>query len=407
MAKFLITNDREEEASSVQRSQWDDTQVSLQNDEKTPQSSATNPASSVFADADFHTPEKQAEDAQPEISYDVPQVQDDTSRIDQTQEPTDAEKSPAEEDTIPNIYIQNDATQEEHTVQEPTKANQDTAKQETLTPKEQSIESPETEQSLEPIASNEQPAEDGGVDLDALFDDTPKKEEKPNKEESKSQSQPTKDNTQLKETPNAQPQPTNKIQAGSLQRYLIAAGMLVAWGLILFFLFKMMFPLGVNPSNGSSTPTPGNTVVFDTGSTDTGTQHSIASGDMIAEPTQPTQEEIREGFISQLEAYAIQGEEYTDRGRAQRDNDFLKYGLYIHRESLEALDTLALSDNIDTSELQELFDVFETYINILEWSTNGSVSPSQEPESITQPTTQETDTWSAVQTGGQDAEFGF
>jgi hypothetical protein len=30
------------------------------------------------------------------------------------------------------------------------------------------------------------------------------------------------------------------------------------------------------------------------------------------------------------------------------------------------LDTLALPDDIDTSELQELFDTFDTYIDILE-----------------------------------------
>ena len=411
MAKFLITNDREEDTSSVQKSQWDDTQVSLQNDEKTSQSPATNQTSSVFADADFHTPEKQAEDAQPEISYDVPQVQDDTSRIDQTQELTDTEKSQSAEDTIPNIYIQNDTTQEERTVQEPKKANQDTAKQEVVTSKEETLESPKTKQSSEPITSNEEPTEDGGVDLDAFFDDTPKKEEKPTQEEGKSQSQSTETDAEVKDKLNVQSKSKTKAQVGSLQRHLIAAGMLVAWGLILFFLFKMMFPLGVNPNDGSTIPTSDNTVVFNTGSTDTGTQHSVASGDMAAEPIGPTQEEIREDYIFKLEAYAIQGEEYTNMWRTQRDNDILKYGLYIHKKSLDALDTLALPDDIDTSELQELFDTFDTYIDILEWSNNDSVPPTQEPESITQPTTQETDiqsttTWS-VQTGSQDAEFGF
>jgi hypothetical protein len=74
----------------------------------------------------------------------------------------------------------------------------------------------------------------------------------------------------------------------------------------------MMFPLGVNPNDGSTMPTSDNTVVFNTGSTDTGTQHSVASGDMAAEPIGPTQEEIREDYIFKLEAYAIQGEEYTN-----------------------------------------------------------------------------------------------
>jgi len=403
MAKFLITNDRGEDGSSVQKSQWDDTQVSVQNDVQTPQSPAMNPASSVFADADFHADETQ-EPTDKEVSYDVPEVEDDTSRIDETQEPTDTEKPQLQEDTIPNIYIQNDTQQKEDEPQESKDSPQVVEKQ--VVSSQESLGSEKTEQ--DHLVEKEQPTQGEWVDLDALFDDTPKKEQKPTQEEVKPQLQPEQSNLQMKDQSTTQPKPTKpKEQAWSIQRYLIAAGMLVAWWVILFFLFKMMFPLGINPNSWSPVPPLDNTIVFDTGDD---TQHSVATGTTEPEP-EPTLEEIREDYIFKLEAYAIQWEEYTAIGRSQRDNDILKYGLYIHKKSLDALDTLALSDDIDTTKLQALFDTFDTYIAILEWWNDDSVPPIKEPESITQPTTQETDTgstttWSA-QTGIQDTQFGF
>lgn len=386
MAKFLITNDRPQEESSVQTSQWDDTQTSVQDDAHTPQSAQTSAASSVFADADFHPQENtqspKSDTTTQDVSYDVPQVQDDTNRIEQTQEePKTQAQSQSSEASIPNIYIQND-TPESEPVQEVFAQTQ---------------EEPKTQDIPEPRQEASEPVQDGEVDLDALFYDEP-----PKQEEQKKEQQPQVSNQQSELTATtAKPQ-----QQWSMQRYLIAAWMLVAWGVILFFLFKMMFPLGVNPNGWSSLPTPDNTIVFDTGDD---TQHSVATG--AVQQSEPTQEEIREDYIFRLEAYAIQGEEYTDMGRAQRDNEILKYGLYIHKKSLDALDTLALSNDIDTTKLQALFDTFDSYIDILEWSTNGSVPPIQEPQTNTQPTTGQTNTGStttwSVQTGSQDDEFGF
>ncbi len=121
-----------------------------------------------------------------------------------------------------------------------------------------------------------------------------------------------------------------------------------------FFIIKTVFPLAFN--NPTQTE-----VVVDTG--------------VVVEPAEeihaaPPAKTLAEVYTDKLTAYASSGEFYHQFGRETKNRNLIRYGLFIHKKSLDLQDdiqkAIVLSGEIDTVSIEAYLAQFDEYVGILE-----------------------------------------
>ncbi len=132
----------------------------------------------------------------------------------------------------------------------------------------------------------------------------------------------------------------------------------LAWSLAViagaFFIIKTVFPLTFN------NPTPTETII------DTGT--IVEQAEEIH--TAPPAKTLEEVYTDKLTAYASSGEYYHQFGRETKNRNLIRYGLFIHKKSLDLQDdiqkAIVLSGQIDTVSIEAYLAQFDEYVGILE-----------------------------------------
>lgn len=84
----------------------------------------------------------------------------------------------------------------------------------------------------------------------------------------------------------------------------------------------------------------------------------------------PPVKTLAEVYTDKLTAYASSGEFYHEFGRATKNRNLIRYGLFIHKKSLDLQDdiqkAIVLSGQIDTVSIEAYLAQFDEYIGILQ-----------------------------------------
>lgn len=125
--------------------------------------------------------------------------------------------------------------------------------------------------------------------------------------------------------------------------------------LVLWFIIKTMFPSGIGNQELSVVESTIENVAMDsTGSVDVWSWHASA-------PEELTVEWLRQ----QLDEYALQWEEYYQKGLLSKSRDMVRYALYIEKKSKDLVEMLDLDPNMDTKEIVVYFAQFDDYLQTL------------------------------------------
>jgi len=121
-----------------------------------------------------------------------------------------------------------------------------------------------------------------------------------------------------------------------------------------FFIIKTVFPLAFNNA-------PQTEIAIDTGT--------------IADPAEEVHtaapvKTLAEVYTEKLTAYASSGEFYHQFGRETKNRNLIRYGLFIHKKSLDLQDdikdAIVLAKEIDTVSIEAYLAQFDEYVGILE-----------------------------------------
>lgn len=155
-----------------------------------------------------------------------------------------------------------------------------------------------------------------------------------------------------------QTEQSTKNDSHTLQKVMFG----LAWSLAViagwFFIIKTIFPLTF------SSPTTPTQEIVNTG----------AIVDTIIEQeeihTAPPIKTLAEVYTEKLTTYASSGEFYHQFGRETKNRNLIRYGLFIHKKSLDLQDdiqkAIVLSGEIDTVSIEAYLAQFDEYVGILE-----------------------------------------
>ncbi len=86
--------------------------------------------------------------------------------------------------------------------------------------------------------------------------------------------------------------------------------------------------------------------------------------------TAPPVKTLAEVYTEKLTAYANSGEFYHQFGRETKNRNLIRYGLFIHKKSLDLQDdiqkAIVLSGEVDTVSIEAYLAQFDEYVGILE-----------------------------------------
>lgn len=183
------------------------------------------------------------------------------------------------------------------------------------------------------------------INLDDLFGNTNPKEE--------TQVQTPKEENNK----NYQAKQKEEVDHHTLQKFMfgLAWGLaIIAWG---FFIIKTVFPLTFQ--NNTNT---------DKAIIETNTWNTVPVEQIHA--AAPVVKTLAEVYTDKLTAYASSGQFYHEFGRETKNRNLIRYGLFIHKKSLDLQDdiqkAIVLSGQIDTVSIEAYLAQFDEYVGILQ-----------------------------------------
>lgn len=311
------------------------------------------------------------------------------------------------EESIPNLYMQADQKQSENTATgdsaSANAARQDDgfdmddllddndAPQEDISSKQEV-----THETQDPVQSvtNEEPSpstEQSDVDVADLFSNTDATESPAQTTETSSQqkTQTTEDNknnnnttqTSTQDKPVYEQKATAKqTQPGNntLIKWLVFAAAGCAGILVLWFVIKTMFPLGM-----STQQPPTQDVLVATG-TIVEDEQTEENTDWEHSADTRTEQEI---VLEELKEYSSLWTSFYEMGRDLKDRNMVRYALYVEKKSQDLVDELASNPDMDTKDVVVYFAQFDDYLQELEKlaikKTNTSTTNSNQTETNT------------------------
>lgn len=126
----------------------------------------------------------------------------------------------------------------------------------------------------------------------------------------------------------------------------------------------------------------------------------------------PVKKTLAEVYTDKLKAYASSGQFYHEFGREVKNRNLIRYGLFIHKKSLDLQDEIqkavVLSGEIDTVSIEAYLAQFDEYMGILEQTVANDPSLQTAVTTFATGSTSQTDqnSGTAIQTSQTDQNSG-
>jgi len=270
------------------------------------------------------------------------------------------------ENTVPNLYIQADQKQVQTVPSKPTNTPPENREQQSegfdmddLLGDETTISDQNTAKKIHNDVQTPEKTDTSNLDLFAQSTDTKADKTATTQEKQiKNTAKTTKaaiQNTAKQTSKAIKPkQTTNK-----LIKWLAFAAMWCFVILILWFVVKTMFPLGMWTSNDTEWEL---VAIQDTGE-NMGEENIQEDIDVEHSADTKTEAEL---VMEQLEEYAALSESFYELGRDLQDRDIVRFALYIEKRSKDFIDELASDPDMDTKNIVVYFPQFDEYLQTVE-----------------------------------------